>query len=222
MMIPGGYGITPEFLLRAYSCGIFPMAESKDSAELMWIEPDNRCVIPLDGFHIPKRLRKTIRQQKFHVTADNAFFEVIEACSALEPEKGRDDTWINDEIIRLYTGLHEQGNAHSIECWNDGELVGGLYGVAIGSAFFGESMFSRQTDASKIALCYLVSALVCSGFMLLDAQFMTSHLKRFGAIEVPRTIYREHLNVALAHDAFFNAEVVASLRPDVVVSAGCG
>ncbi|MCP4394766.1 MAG: leucyl/phenylalanyl-tRNA--protein transferase [Alphaproteobacteria bacterium] len=215
-----GYNVTPDFLLRAYSSGIFPMAESKDAPELMWLEPDKRCVMPLDGFHIPKRLRKTIRQQPFHVTADTAFYDVIEACSVVDVSKqGRDDTWINDEIIRLYTQLHERGNAHSVECWKDGELVGGLYGVSIGSAFFGESMFSAQTDASKIALCYLVSTLIFSGFMLLDAQFMTEHLKKFGAIEVQKPIYKEHLNIALSHQAFFNAEFVSALKPEVVASA---
>jgi leucyl/phenylalanyl-tRNA--protein transferase len=176
--------VTPELLLRAYALGVFPMAESRADPELYWIDPKQRGILPLDAFHVPHSLRKTIRRRVFEVRVDTAFKEVMEACA--EPGPGRPDSWINDEILALYTALHEARHAHSVEAWRDGKLVGGLYGVTIGAAFFGESMFSRETDASKVALVHLVARLRCGGFELLDTQFVTKHLARFGVVEIPR------------------------------------
>merc|ERR1711965_277883 len=182
-----GMHLTPDLLLRAYVCGIFPMAESGDKPELYWVDPDRRGVLPLDGFHLPRKLRKTIRRQPFTVTVDADFKGVMRGCAA--PAPGRERTWINDEILTLYTELHQMGHAHSIEVREGDELVGGLYGVSLGAAFFGESMFSRRTDASKVALVHLVARLKCGGFILLDTQFTTEHLERFGAITIPREMY---------------------------------
>jgi len=193
--------LTTELLLRAYAVGIFPMADGRDSREIFWVDPDNRGIIPLDSFHVPRRLGRLVRRQRFEVTADTAFCEVIAACS--EDVPGRDSTWINATIEDAYIRLHEAGHAHSIECRLDGRLVGGLYGVRLAGAFFGESMFSRETDASKVALVHLVARLKAGGFRLLDAQFQTDHLKRFGAIEIPRDDYRTRLAGALAVDADF-------------------
>jgi leucyl/phenylalanyl-tRNA--protein transferase len=193
--------ITPELLLRAYAAGVFPMAESAESTELQWIEPRWRGVIPLDAFHVPRSLRKTMRRRPFEVTADRAFAAVMAGCAEKRPV--RESTWINSEILSLYGALHERGHAHSIECWRDGALVGGLYGVSLGAAFFGESMFSRETDASKAALVHLVARLRRGGFRLLDTQFLTGHLARFGAVEVPRARYRRLLADALAERAVF-------------------
>jgi len=194
-----GRSVTPELLLGAYARGLFPMAEQRDSAELYWVSPEKRGVIPLDGFHVPRRLARTVRAGRFAVTADRAFAEVMRACAASVP--GREETWINDEILRLYTTLFAGGHAHSVECWRDGVLEGGLYGVRLGGAFFGESMFSRARDASKVALVHLVDALRRGGFVLLDTQFLTGHLARFGAVEIPRPRYLELLDAALAHRA---------------------
>jgi leucyl/phenylalanyl-tRNA--protein transferase len=203
--------LTPELLIQAYSVGIFPMAESGDDDEIFWVDPDPRGILPLDAFHVPKRLRRTVRQDLFRVACDTAFADVVESCA--EPAADRPSTWINDEIVRLYVGLHRMGAAHSVEVWAGEELVGGLYGVAIGGAFFGESMFSRVTDASKVALVHLVARLRLGGFRLLDTQFVTEHLRRFGAIEIPRTEYRRRLTGALRAKAHFLREL-----PDDAVS----
>lgn len=197
-------GVTPELLLRAYATGFFPMAESRHDDRLYWVEPERRGVIPLDGFHTPRRLRKTVRADRFHVVADQDFPAVMRACAAVTPD--RDDTWINDEILDLYIRLHLMGCAHSVEARGpDGALVGGLYGVRLGGAFFGESMFSRVTDASKVALVHLVARLKIGGFTLLDAQFHTPHLNQFGAEEIRREIYRERLDRALQSEGDWSA-----------------
>jgi leucyl/phenylalanyl-tRNA--protein transferase len=188
-------------LLRAYAEGLFPMAERRGDPTLYWVSPEKRGIIPLDTFHVPHRLARTVRSGAFTVTADTAFRDVIEACAA--PAPGREETWINDEILRLYCALHSTGHAHSIECWQDRELVGGLYGVRLGAAFFGESMFSRARDASKVALVHLVDGLKRGGFVLLDSQFITAHLARFGAIEIPREQYLMKLAHALSRDAIW-------------------
>ncbi len=187
--------LTPDILLRAYAAGIFPMAESAESRELRWYDPPVRAVIPLDdAFHVPRRLRRTIRQRPYAIRLNTAFGDTIRACAAPAPD--RELTWINQEIIQLYTTLHRQGHAHSVEAWRGDELVGGLYGVSLGGAFFGESMFSRATDASKIALVYLVALLRASGFSLLDTQFQTDHLSQFGTMELTRENYRHLLGIA--------------------------
>ena len=193
--------LTPEILLRAYAEGVFPMAERRDDPELFWVSPEKRGIIPLDNFHVPKRLARTVRSDRFMVTADAAFGEVMRACAA--PAPGRPESWINDEILRLYMALHRMGHAHSIECWKDGALVGGLYGVKLGAAFFGESMFSTERDASKVALVHLVARLIRGGFALLDTQFITAHLARFGTIEIPRDEYLRRLKQAAAKQASF-------------------
>lgn len=195
--------ITPQVLLKAYSCGIFPMAESADDPSLFWVEPELRGVLPLDEFHIPRSLRKNMRRNPFEVRVDTAFDEVVERCAEATPERGK--TWINDRIRRLYSELFEIGHCHSVECWQDGKLAGGLYGVSLGGAFFGESMFSRVTDASKIALVHLVHRLRIGGYELLDTQFTTEHLVRFGAIEVPKTDYSRMLEHAIQIEADFFA-----------------
>ena len=193
--------LSPELLLQAYSVGVFPMAESRHADFLHWIDPIRRGIIPLDGFHVPRRLRRTIRRGTFEVTCNLDFDMVMRKCA--EPAFDRPDTWINDEILRLYAGLHFRGHAHSVECWHNGELAGGLYGVSLGGAFFGESMFSRVTDASKVALVYLVAYLRKGGFQLLDSQFVTKHLEQFGAVEVSRAAYQAVLQEALRADAQF-------------------
>lgn len=195
--------ITPEVLLRAYACGIFPMAESADDPTLFWVEPELRGVIPLAGFRVSSRLARTVRSDLFHVTVDTAFNQVIDGCAA--PQPGREDTWINRRIRELYTGLYRIGHCHSVEVWQDNDLVGGLYGVTLGSAFFGESMFHRARDASKVALVHLVARLIAGGFTLLDTQFVTEHLRSFGAVEVPRRRYRAMLDQATAQEADFMA-----------------
>ena len=193
--------LTPEILLRAYAEGLFPMAERRGDPTLYWVSPDKRGILPLDKLHVPRRLARTLRSERFTLTADMAFRDVMEACAA--PGPGRPESWINDEILRLYTALHAGGHAHSIECWQDGELAGGLYGVRLGAAFFGESMFSRQRDASKVALVHLVEGLKRGGFVLLDTQFLTAHLARFGAVEIPREQYLIKLNTALNREALW-------------------
>jgi leucyl/phenylalanyl-tRNA---protein transferase len=187
--------ITPEVLLRAYACGIFPMAESADDPTLFWVEPEMRGVIPLDGFRIASRLARTVRSDAFTVTINTAFKATIAGCAA--PQEGREDTWINKRIRDLYGGLHALGHCHSVEAWQNGDLVGGLYGVSLGRAFFGESMFHRARDASKVALVHLVARLIAGGFELLDTQYVTEHLKNFGAIEVPRRRYAALLDKAI-------------------------
>jgi leucyl/phenylalanyl-tRNA--protein transferase len=195
--------ITPEILLAAYAQGIFPMAERRDDPTLFWVSPDRRGIIPLDDFHIPRRLARTVRSARFAVTSDTAFPDVIRACAEAAP--GRKESWINAEIIRLYSALHASGHAHTIECWRDGALVGGLYGVSLGGAFFGESMFSRQRDASKVALVHLVAQLKRGGYVLLDAQFLTAHLAQFGTHEIPRAAYLRRLGEALSVPALWPA-----------------
>src|SRR4051794_13538391 len=188
--------ITPEVLLRAYACGIFPMAESVDDPSLFWVEPEMRGVIPLDGFRVASRLARTVRSDVFTVTVNTAFKAVISGCAA--PQPGRDDTWINKRIRDLYVGLHGIGHAHSVEVWDHDQMVGGLYGVSLGRAFFGESMFHTARDASKVALVHLVARLITGGFELLDTQYVTEHLKSFGAVEVSRRRYRAMLDRAIA------------------------
>lgn len=193
--------ITPDVLLRAYACGIFPMAESIDDPSLFWVEPEARGVIPLDGFRIASRLKRTVRSDLFRVTTDTAFRAVIDGCA--EPHPDRKDTWINRRIRELYIGLHEIGHGHSVEVWDGDDLAGGLYGVSLGRAFFGESMFHRKRDASKVALVHLVARLIAGGFVLLDTQFVTNHLRSFGAVEVSRRCYRALLDDAVAGSADF-------------------
>ena len=187
--------ITPQVLLRAYACGIFPMAESADDPTLFWVEPEIRGVIPLDGFRISSRLARTVRSDVFTIKVNTAFKAVIAGCAA--PQEGREDTWINKRIHDLYCGLHVLGHCHSVETWRGDELVGGLYGVSLGRAFFGESMFYRARDASKVALVHLVARLIAGGFELLDTQYVTTHLKSFGALEIPRRRYTAMLDKAL-------------------------
>jgi leucyl/phenylalanyl-tRNA---protein transferase len=187
--------ITPQVLLKAYACGIFPMAESAEDNALYWIEPERRGILPLDEVHIPKSLARTIRRGGFEVKVDNDFEAVIEGCAA--PRAGRRSTWINSRIRGLYRELFTLGHCHTVEVWQDGELTGGLYGVHLGRAFFGESMFSKARDASKIALVYLIARLKHGGFTLLDTQFVTGHLARFGAVEVSRQEFQGLLEEAL-------------------------
>ena len=195
--------ITPEVLLKAYACGIFPMAENADDPSLFWVEPEQRGVIPLDGFHVPSRLARTVRADRYRVTVDRDFAAVIDGCAAAAA--GRERTWINARIRSLYSQLAARGYCHSVEAYDGDRLVGGLYGLALGRAFFGESMFHRATDASKVALVHLVARLIAGGFTLLDTQFVTSHLKTFGAVEVPRRRYHKLLEAALAGTADFGA-----------------
>ncbi|MBY3255671.1 leucyl/phenylalanyl-tRNA--protein transferase [Rhizobium laguerreae] len=188
-------GITPDILLRAYSIGLFPMAESADDPEIFWVEPELRGVLPLDHFHVSKSLAKAVRKKPFEIRFDYAFDQIIAACA--EETSGRPSTWINRTIRSLYSTLFDMGHAHTVEAWEGNELVGGLYGVSLGSAFFGESMFSRRTDASKICLVHLVDRLRERGFTLLDTQFTTEHLKTFGAIDVPKADYAAILAAAM-------------------------
>jgi leucyl/phenylalanyl-tRNA---protein transferase len=199
--------LTADLLLRAYSFGLFPMAETADDPDLFWVDPERRGVIPLDSFHIPHRLGRTVRHGTYDVTVDQDFDAVIAGCAESTPK--RRATWINTEILRLYSELHARGHAHSVECRLGGILVGGLYGVALGGAFFGESMFSRARDASKVALVHLVALLKRGGFTLLDTQFVTPHLARFGAIEVSRAAYRRQLAGALKVHAEFPRDLDA-------------
>jgi leucyl/phenylalanyl-tRNA--protein transferase len=187
--------LDPDLLLRAYSIGVFPMSDSRDANDLYWVEPRRRAILPLDSFHISKSLRKTLKSGLFQVTCDVAFRQIVRLCA------DREDTWINAEIEASYTRLHESGRAHSIEVWQDGELAGGLYGVRLGAAFFGESMVSLKADASKVALAWLVARLIVGGFRLLDCQFMTPHLERLGAIEIDQKDYLVLLDSALGGGA---------------------
>jgi len=188
-------------LLACYARGVFPMADAREDARVFLIDPERRGVLPLEGFHLSRRLARTVRAEPFEVRADSAFHQVVLACAA--PGAGRVETWINRPIEKLYLKLHEMGFAHSLECWEGGELVGGLYGVSLKGAFFGESMFSRRRDASKVALAHLVARLRAGGYRLLDAQFMTEHLAQFGAEEIGRREYHRRLEQALAADADF-------------------
>jgi len=197
-----GTDLTPELVLAAYARGLFPMAETREDPHLYWVSPEKRGVIPLDAFHVPHRLARTVRSGRFEVSSDRAFPAVMRGCAA--PRPGREETWINAEILRLYTALAASGHAHSVECWLDGRLVGGLYGVKLGAAFFGESMFSTTRDASKVALVKLVETLRRGGFTLLDTQFLTAHLSSFGAVEVARDRYLTLLESALSREAFWH------------------
>jgi leucyl/phenylalanyl-tRNA---protein transferase len=195
--------ITPEVLLKAYACGIFPMAESAEDPALYWIEPERRGIIPLHRFHVPSRLARTVRSDRFTVVVDRDFDAVLNGCSQSMP--GRTRTWINGRIHRLYRKLYERGDCHTVETYEDGELVGGLYGVSLGRAFFGESMFHRARDASKVALVHLAARLKAGQFRLLDTQFVTEHLRTFGAVEVSRPAYHKLLDAALVGDGDFGA-----------------
>ncbi|RYY06538.1 MAG: leucyl/phenylalanyl-tRNA--protein transferase [Alphaproteobacteria bacterium] len=212
--------VTPELTLRAYRVGLFPMAETRRGSRLYWLDPEQRGILPLDGFHLPKRLRRTVLSGEYRVTSNRAFGAVITGCAAAGP--GREDTWINPDIERLFQDLFRQGYAHSVECWQGETLVGGLYGVSIGGVFFGESMFSRARDASKVALVHLVARMRIGGYVLLDTQFVTSHLAQFGAVEVPRDTYKAMLATAVQVQATwlaepdpeqFDAELKAMYRP---------
>lgn len=189
--------LSPELLIYAYSTGVFPMAEHRKDARVMWIEPKWRGIIPLDGFHVSHSLRRVIRKNIFDVRVDTAFRDVMLNCA------DREETWINDQILDSYCGLFDLNLAHSVECWKEDKLVGGLYGVSLGSAFFGESMFSKETNASKVALCALVERLKAGGYTLLDTQFLTSHLASFGGVEIPREEYLLLLEQALNIKASF-------------------
>ena len=189
--------ITPDILLRAYAMGIFPMAQARDDPEIHWVDPRRRGVIPLGGMHLSHSLRKRLRRDDYRVTANTAFDEVVSGCAS------RPETWINPEIYDLYLTLHRQGHAHSLEVWQDGALAGGIYGVALGAAFFGESMFSRRRDASKVALAWLVHRLRAGGFRLFDTQFLTPHLASLGGVEIPRADYHRQLAAALTQSARF-------------------
>ena len=195
--------ITPEVLLKAYACGIFPMAESADDPSLYWIEPEMRGIIPLDRFHLPGRLARTVRSDRFTVMVNRDFDGVLDGCA--DPQPGRQRTWINARIRMLYRKLYERRHCHSIEVYDGEALVGGLYGVSLGRAFFGESMFHRARDASKVALVHLIARLRAGGFRLLDTQFVTDHLEGFGAVEVPRRQYHKLLEAALGSDGDFGA-----------------
>ncbi|HIG76343.1 MAG TPA: leucyl/phenylalanyl-tRNA--protein transferase [Bacteroidetes bacterium] len=205
--------LRPSILLHAYRIGLFPMADPDDEDRIYWYAPDPRALLPLDGLRVTRSLRQRIRRGTFRVSVDEAFERVISACAA--PAPGREQTWISDEIRWAYTALHRAGYAHSVECWDaDGQLAGGLYGVRLGGAFFGESMFSRQTDASKVALVHLVERLRAGGFALLDVQMQTDHLARMGAVEVSREAYEQRLDAALARSGDWNA-----LDAEAVVAA---
>lgn len=191
--------LTADVMLRAYATGIFPMSESRNASEIFWVDPTDRGIIPLQGFHISRSLAREIKRERYSVTVDRAFLRVIMGCAE------REDTWINDEITSLYMGLHRQDHAHSIEVWDGATLVGGVYGVTLGAAFFGESMFSTRSNTSKIALAYLVTRLHAGGYQLFDTQFLTSHLASLGAIEVPRRRYHQMLSAALHRQGDFFA-----------------
>ncbi|MDQ4086680.1 MAG: leucyl/phenylalanyl-tRNA--protein transferase [Pseudomonadota bacterium] len=199
-------GLDPDLVLRAYTIGVFPMSDSRDARDVYWVEPRRRAILPLSRFHVSRSLRKTLKAGTFEVTTDRAFAQVVRRCAA------REDTWINEQIERSYNLLHSAGHAHSVETWQDGELVGGLYGVRLGAAFFGESMFSVRSDASKVALAWLVARLIVGGFKLLDCQFMTEHLRRLGAIEIDQRAYLALLASALG----------AGSDPPSLAAAGAG
>ncbi len=194
--------ITPQVLLKAYGCGIFPMAESADDPALYWIEPQARGILPLDSVHIPKRLARSIKQDVFEIKVDNDFEAVIDGCAASTP--GRSTTWINEKIRHLYRELYKLGSCHTVEAWHEGKMVGGLYGISLGGAFFGESMFSTETDASKIPLIHLCARLRHGGYTLLDCQFVTDHLRQFGTIEIDRAEFHRRLDIAMTQSADFN------------------
>lgn len=220
--------ITPDLMLRAYRAGLFPMAEARGSNRLYWLDPEMRGVLPLDGFHLPRRLARTVLSDTFEVSCDTDFAATIASCAA--PAPGREETWINPEIEALFTALHRLGHAHSVEVRSGGELVGGLYGVTIGGVFFGESMFSRVTDASKVALVHLVARLRIMGFSLLDTQFTTGHLAQFGTTDIPRAAYKARLAEAVEQEVAWDREpaglraTIAALRapPPGAASSAAG
>lgn len=212
--------VTPELLLRAYRIGLFPMAERRDADRLHWLDPPMRGIQPLDRFHLGRRLYRTVAAGTYDVRCDSAFEQVLEGCAAPAPD--RQETWINRDIFRLFTALFRMGHAHSVESWQGGRLAGGLYGVALGGVFIGESMFSRARDASKVALVHLVARLRLGGFVLLDTQFVTDHLAQFGAVEIPRLEYRRRLAHALTVPATFAAEPEAgALAAEVAAMRAC-
>ncbi len=202
--------ITPTLLLQAYASGVFPMAETAEDDEIFWVDPQRRGVMPLDGLHVSRRLARSFLKDAFEIRVDHDFATVIAACAE------RPETWINGRIARLYLDLHRLGHAHSVEIWQDGELAGGLYGVALGAAFFGESMFSRRRDASKLALIALVARLNAGGFRLLDTQFVTDHLMRLGAVEISRAAYHRQLEAAVTRPARFRALPADASRQDLL------
>ena len=209
--------LDPEMLLRAYALGVFPMSDHRAARDVFWVEPEQRGVLPLNGFHLSRSLAKVLRAERFGITADRAFARVMAACAEARPDRA--ETWINPTIIAAYRELALRGSAHSVECWQGGELVGGLYGVKLGAAFFGESMFSRARDASKCALAALVARLRVGGFRLLDTQFLTDHLASLGAVETPRARYKGLLSAALAASGDFAAfDWEAADRPATTVS----
>ncbi len=211
--------ITAAMLLRAYRIGLFPMAETRDSDTLFWMDPEQRGILPLEGFHLPRRLLRTVRSGVFDVSCDRDFPAVIAGCAT--PAPGRTETWINDQILRLYGELFEHGHVHTVECRYDGALVGGLYGVTLGGAFFGESMFSFATDASKVALVHLVARLRIGGFELLDTQYITAHLARFGTREIPRNAYKARLAAAVDRSAqWLAAPDPVRLADEILAMAG--
>lgn len=203
--------LTADQILRAYALGVFPMARQHDDPKLYWVDPEKRGILPLKDFHLPRSLKKVLKHGTFEMKIDTAFDQVLDLCA--ESTARRPETWINAEIVRLFTDLHHAGLAHSVESWQDGKLVGGLYGLSLGSAFFGESMFSRATDASKAALAYLAALMKKGGYTLLDTQFVTDHLAQFGAVEIPRRDYLRMLAQALDKPASFQG----GLAPDEVV-----
>lgn len=203
--------LTADQILRAYALGVFPMARQHDDPKLYWVDPEKRGILPLKDFHLPRSLKKVLKHGTFEMKIDTAFDQVLDLCA--ESTARRPETWINAEIVRLFTDLHHAGLAHSVESWQDGKLVGGLYGLSLGSAFFGESMFSRATDASKAALAYLAALMKKGGYTLLDTQFVTDHLAQFGAVEIPRRDYLRMLAQALDKPASFQG----GLEPDEVV-----
>lgn len=196
-------GLTSNLLVQAYARGLFPMAESRDSGDIYWVDPEQRGVIPLDGFHAPRRLKRFVRGNPFRITVDAAFEQVITACGSVDYARGRFDSWINPEIIRAYVELHRLGLAHSVECWLEDRLAGGIYGVSLKGAFFGESMFSGETGGSKTALVHLVAMLRAAGYRLFDSQFVNDHLKQFGVLSVPKADFQVMLDEALALDCRF-------------------
>jgi leucyl/phenylalanyl-tRNA--protein transferase len=208
------FEITPQVLLKAYACGLFPMAESADDPGLFWLEPEQRGILPLDTVHVPRRLKRTIRNDLFEIRISTDFQGVIDGCSA--PMPGRQKTWINREIRRLYGELFEMGHCHTVEAWQDGDLVGGLYGVSLNGAFFGESMFSFKTDASKVCLIHLVARLKKGGYTLLDTQFVTGHLAKFGTLEVPKDEYNVLLSSALQRETDFYALSTKATGADIL------
>jgi leucyl/phenylalanyl-tRNA--protein transferase len=206
------FRLTPDLLLAAYAAGVFPMAEAADDPEIFWVDPQRRGILPLEAIHVPRRLRRVVRRGCFEIRCDSAFEDVIRSCA--ETTEKRPNTWINEEIVRLYAALFARNAAHSVEAWLDGKLVGGLYGVALGAAFFGESMFSRVTDASKVALVHLAVRLRLGGYRLLDTQFLTPHLARFGGVEITRARYHRLLADALAYRASFPRSLSDAARGD--------